>query len=174
VLLVSVSIFCGLAQNLKADDLFSKYTDFKLSSPYIEILKDNLFLMDVGGAVIITHSSGTNLVMSIGCAEMREPTTPKEKMRRRNVARIRAISEFAKSTHPVKIYSCESFSNQFVTKSNEGEETEQFSSEYSEKIRTEVSGHLQGLPIVGSWISKEDGLFYIAIGGFIYNKNSME
>lgn len=123
------------------------------------ILHRNPFFMETGGAKIIRMADGGVLAIAIGMIDASKPKTMRKKM-----AENRARSALVSEAHGIRTYTSSTYSEKVKTHLSGDKEATELFEESSETIISESAGWAPGLPVVGSWILKDDGQFCVAIG----------
>ena len=145
--------------------------DISVEPEFEPFLRAHPFLVENGGAVVVRFPGGTNLVLSIGTTDLR-PTSPQETLRRRTVARQKALAALSAEVHGVRVYSATTLFDQTTVRIDaNGVETATSLSESLEMTRSETAGWLPGLPVVATWTNPSLGLYYLALGGWHPPKN---
>ena len=144
----------------------AEFADVRVEDAFEPFFRANAFLMENGGAKIVRFPGGTNLVIGIGATELRADS-PQETLRRRTVARQKALAALSAEVHGIRVYSSSTlFDETTVRLDTNGVETATSLSESLEMTRTETAGWLPGLPVVATWTNPSQDLFYLAIGGW--------
>ena len=144
----------------------AEFADVRVDEGFEPFFRSNAFLMENGGAKIVRFPGGTNLVVGIGATDLR-PDSPKETMRRRTVARQKALAALSAEVHGVRVYSSATLFDQTAVRIDaNGAETATSLSESLETTRSETAGWLPGLPVVATWTNPSQGLFFLALGGW--------
>ncbi len=145
--------------------------DVSVVPEFESFLCANPFLMENGGATVVRFPGGTNLVLGIGTTDLR-PASPQETLRRRTVARQKALAALSAEVHGVRVYSATTLFDQATIRIyTNGVETATSLSESLEMTRSETAGWLPGLPVVATWTNPSLGLYYLALGGWHPPKN---
>lgn len=148
----------------------AQFSEVKFDNQQIaQFLHKNPFFMETGGAKIIRMADGRVLAIAIGMIDVSKPKTMRKKM-----AENRARSALVSSVHGVRTYTSSMYSEKAkIHVADDKEEAELFE-ESAETIVTESAGWAPGLPIVGSWILKEDEQFCVAIGEILSAERAKE
>lgn len=145
--------------------------DVSVEPEFEPFLRAHSFLMENGGATVVRFPGGTNLVLGIGTTDLR-PASPQETLRRRTVARQKALAALSAEVHGVRVYSATTLFDQTTIRIyTNGVETATSLSESLEMTRSETAGWLPGLPVVATWTNPSLGLYYLALGGWHPPKN---
>lgn len=133
---------------------------------FIPILTAHPFLMQEGGAMFLRLPGGTNILFAVGQTDMRNTSKPaQEAIRRRRVAEAKARKAIAESLHSIRVSTFLQLTEKTVVRRNgEVEESVEDLEELLEKSESEISGWIPGLPVVGTWILENDGIFCLAVG----------
>lgn len=137
-----------------------KFAEVKFDNDEIaEFLHGHPFFMEVGGVKVIRLADGRVLAIAIGMIDMAKPKTMRKKMAE-NRARTALVSE----VHGIRTYTSSKHSELVETHVDGDDENAELFEESNETIISESAGWAPGLPIVGSWILKNDDQFCVAIG----------
>lgn len=118
------------------------------------------FLMETGGAKIVRLADGMALVISIGMTD-----AAKSPLARRTVAEQKARAALVTAANGVRVYTETRLVEATTVIATNGVESSAVEfSESTERICSESSGWLPGLPVLGTWTLKDEGLFCLAIG----------
>lgn len=117
------------------------------------------FFMESGGVKIVRLADGRVLAIAIGMIDATKPKTIRKKM-----AGDRAISALVSAVHGIRTYTSSKYSEKVKTQIVDEEESSELFEESNEVIISESAGWALGLPIIGSWILKDDEQFCVAIG----------
>ena len=140
--------------------------DVSVEPEFEPFLRAHPFLMENGGATVVRFPGGTNLVLGIGTTDLR-PASPRETLRRRTVARQKALAALSAEVHGVRVYSATTLFDQTTVRvDTNGVETATSVSESLETTRAETAGWLPGLPVVATWTNPSLGLYCLAVGGW--------
>lgn len=144
----------------------ASFADVSAEPAFEPFLRANPFLMANGGANVVRFPGGTNLVLGIGMTDLR-PVSPQETLRRRTVARQKALAALSAEVHGVRVYSTAAFFDQTTVRIDTNcVESATSVSESLETTRSETAGWLPGLPVVATWTNPSLGLYYLAVGGW--------
>ncbi len=140
--------------------------DISVEPQFERFLRASPFLMENGGATVVRFPGGTNLVLGIGTTDLR-PASPQETLRRRTVARQKALAALSAEVHGVRVYSATTLFDQMTVRvDTNGVETATSVSESLETTRSETAGWLPGLSVVATWTNPSQELFFLAVGGW--------
>ncbi len=140
----------------------NRFQNVNLDSAYASALLGQPLLMETGGANVLTTIDGVRMVVSVGTAEIRE-SSPRESIRQRKVAQTRAegqLVSWLKSRVNVQTTMKEKV---FVIQDDSGVTTIA-SESFEEIIRESAEGVISGLQPIGTWTSKDNQIFYLAVG----------
>ena len=147
-----------------------KFSEVKFDNDEIaDFLHGHPFFMEVGGVKVVRLADGRVLAIAIGMIDAAKPKTIRRKM-----AENRARSALVSEVHGIRTYTSSKYSEQVKTRVAGGEETPELFEESGETIISESAGWAPGLPIVGSWILKDDGQFCVAIGELMTAERAKE
>lgn len=165
VAVASIAALGFPASAVPAND-FPNISNANIEVSFDPILRDHPFLMQEGGAMFLHLPGGTNVLFSIGMTDRRKTGKPTaEAMRQRRVAEEKAKKAIAESIHGihVKIF-VQTRETTVIQRKGDTEEVLEDLTEIFEKSESDVSEMILGLPVVGTWILKEDDTFCLAIG----------
>ncbi|MBP5641385.1 MAG: hypothetical protein J6X55_18050 [Victivallales bacterium] len=140
----------------------NRFQNVNLDSAYASALLAEPLLMETGGANVLTAIDGARMVVSVGIAEIRKPSS-QESIRQRKVAQTRAegqLVSWLKSRVNVQTTMKEKV---FVIQDDSGVTTIA-SESFEEIIRESAEGVISGLQPIGTWTSKDNQIFYLAVG----------
>lgn len=146
-----------LTANLQWPENFSEVKFY--NAEIATFINQHLFLMEVGGPKVVRLADGRVLAVSIGMIDVAKPKSMRKKM-----AENRARSALVSAIHGIRTYTSSKYAEQATTHVSGEEEKAELLEESSETIISESAGWAPGLPVVGSWILNDDGLFCVAIG----------
>ena len=135
---------------------------------FAPILEAHPFLMQEGGAMFLRLPGGTNVLFAVGQTDLRNSPKPaQEALRRRRVAEAKARKAVAESLHAIRVSTfVQTTEKTVVVRKGDEEEVVEDLSELLERSASEVSGLIPGLPVVGTWVLEDDGIFCLAVGRF--------
>jgi len=145
---------------------FESFSSVKIEEQFSPFFRANQLLMELAGARIIKFDDGSKLLMAVGCTDVRD-NSPKEQLRRITVCRAKAQGAFAAEQSGVKVSTCAKFTEKTLVSVANGEEKGVSLSESMEMTESEAKAIIPGLPVIGTWMSKDGKMFYLAIGKII-------
>ena len=140
-----------------------KFKHVQIENDFRDFLTANPLLMEMAGAKVVRFEDGSRLLLAVGYTEAR-PDSPQERMRRIRVAQSRAQAALAAEQKGVLVATSSSFSEKSVITIVNGVESGMSVSETLETTASRTRGIILGLPVIGTWMSEDEGLFYLAIG----------
>ena len=140
----------------------NRFQNVNFDSAYASALLAEPILMETGGANVLTTIDGTRMVVAVGTAEIRA-SSPRESIRQRKVAQARAEGQLVswvksrvntRTTITEKVFAIQDGSGATTITSDSFEEI----------VRESAEGVISGLQPIGTWTSKDNQIFYLAIG----------
>jgi hypothetical protein len=119
--------------------------------------------LESGGAKIFKLRDGSVWVVSIGSTKA-NPASGSELVRRRTVARVKAQAHAVAEINGTEVKATVVATTKDKTTISNGAETGFSEETLDETIVTSARGALQEMQPVGSWMNKENSVFFMAIG----------
>lgn len=144
-----------------------------VDAAFAPILRENIFLMEQGGAKFIQLPGGTNVLFAVGMTDIRPnaPNPAQEKIRQRTVADSKARKAVAEAIHGIHVYSFIQTTEQTIFhRRGDVEEVIEDLTELLERSESQTRGLIPGLPVVATWTIQNDGIFCLAIGRIFSQK----
>ena len=142
---------------------FDSFSNVQIEGQFQPFLAANPLLMEMTGAKVVKFEDGSRLLLAVGCTDVR-PNSPQEQMRRRTVTRSKAQAQLTSELVGVQVSTSSKFSEQTMITVENGAEKGISLSESLEITESRAKAIIPGLPVIGTWMSKDGGLFYLAIG----------
>ena len=142
---------------------FDSFSNVQIEDQYRPFLAANPLLMEMAGAKVIKFEDGSRLLLAVGCTDVRA-NSPQEQMRRRTVGRAKAQAQLTSELAGVQVTTSSKFSEQSVITTENGVERGVSLSESLETTESQAKAIIPGLPVIGTWMSKDGSLYYLAIG----------
>lgn len=142
---------------------FDSFSNVQIEESFRPFLAANPLLMEITGAKVVKFEDGSRLLLAVGCTDVR-PNSPQEQMRRRTVGRAKAQAQLTSELAGVQVSTSSKFSEQSAITVENGVEKGISLSESLEITESRAKAIIPGLPMIGTWMSKDGGLFYLAIG----------
>jgi hypothetical protein len=141
----------------------SKYSDLKIDKEFLPMLATMPLQMELGGAKLFRGENGSIWIVSIGMTDARQATSG-ELLRRQTVAKDKAQANAVAALDGESVKAVASLKDKVVTGIENGVENAVSEETLKEAIVSEARGLIKGMPVVGSWLSLDGKLFYVAIG----------
>lgn len=116
-----------------------------------------------GGAKIFKLQDGSLWLVSIGSTVVK-PSSSSEVLRRRTVAKAKAQGNAVAELNGTEVKTTTVMTTSDKITTQNGVETGTSRETLDETIVTAARGVIKEMPVVGSWMNKEQTLFFIAIG----------
>ena len=142
---------------------FDSFSNVQIEDSFRPFLAANPLMMEMAGAKVVKFEDGSRLLLAVGCTDAR-PNSPQEQMRRRTVGRAKAQAQLTTELAGVHVSTSSKFSEQSVITVENGVENGISLSESLEVTESKAKAIIPGLPVIGTWMSNDGGLFYLAIG----------
>ena len=138
-----------------------------IDTAFEPILRENIFLMEQGGAKFIHLPGGTNAIFAVGMTDIRTdaPNPVQEKLRQRTIADSKARKAVAEAIHGIHVYSFVQTTERTIAHRRvDLEEVIEDLTELLERSESQTRGLIPGIPVVATWTMPDEGLFCLAIG----------
>ena len=146
-------------------EVADRFQNVEIEAAFVPLLLGSPLLMEGGEARMLITPDGRRAMVSVGTAEIRNRSA-KDQLRQRKVAQTRAVRQlvlWCQSHVTAKNIMTES-----TVVSTDGENTAvEETARYDEITTEEAEGIVKGLPVIGTWTSKDGQVFYLAIGEFL-------
>ena len=143
-----------------------RFHDVQIEAAYAMALLDSPILMMNGDDVkVMTDADGRRMIISVGKAEIRN-TSAKDRIRQIKAAQMRAIRQLLLWTESHITTKSTMTEQTIVTKTGNETHVDEIET-YQEITKEEADGVVKGLPTIGTWTSKDNQIFYLAIGSFL-------
>jgi hypothetical protein len=143
-----------------------RFHDVQIEAAYAMALLDSPILMMNGDDVkVMTDVDGRRIIVSVGKAEIRN-TNAKDRIRQIKAAQMRATRQLLLWTESHITTKSTMTEQTIVTKTGNETHVDEIET-YQEITKEEAEGVVKGLPTIGTWTSKDNQIFYLAIGSFL-------
>lgn len=143
-----------------------RFHDVQIEAAYAPALLASPILMTNGDDVkVMTDINGRRMIISVGKAVIRNENA-KDKIRQIKAAQMHALQRlllWTESHITTKITMTE---QTIVSKTGNETHVDEIET-YQEITKEEAEGVVKGLPTIGTWTSKDNQIFYLAIGSFL-------
>jgi hypothetical protein len=160
-LVVAVSL-C-VRQATADDSLLSNLKAFQVEKEFRVFLEAMPVQVEAGGAKVFTLQDKSVWLVSVG-ATATMPPSPQEALRRRLVSRKKAESSALEELNGVNVKATTLLTTSDSVATVKGVEVASSETKLDESILTEAKGLLKGARPVGTWLNKDESLFFTAIG----------
>lgn len=140
-----------------------KFSEVFVSENFKPYLFSNPMLMETAGAKIIRLSNGQSLIISVEFVELGD-NFKASILEAKNKCEIKARANILGQTKGYKIYRTETLEEKTEIRLDNSIEQGKSLSTYTNIIKSETSGIIKGMEVIGTWKSKDKLLFYLAIG----------
>ena len=140
-----------------------KFSEVSVSENFKPYLFSNPMLMETAGAKIIRLSKGQSLIISVEFVELGDMFKASI-LEAKNKCEIKARANILGQTKGYKIYRTETLEEKTEIRLDNSIEQGKSLSTYTNIIKSETSGIIKGMEVIGTWKSKDKLLFYLAIG----------
>lgn len=140
-----------------------KFSEVSVSENFKPYLFSNPLLMGTAGAKIIRLSNGQSLIISVEFVELGD-NFKASILEAKNKCEIKARANILGQTKGYKIYRTETLEEKTEIRLDNSIEQGKSLSTYTNIIKSETSGIIKGMEVIGTWKSKDKLLFYLAIG----------
>ncbi len=140
-----------------------KFSEVSVSENFKPYLFSNPLLMETAGAKIIRLSNGQSLIISVEFVELGD-NFKASILEAKNKCEIKARANILGQTKGYKIYRTETLEEKTEIRLDNSIEQGKSLSTYTNIIKSETSGIIKGMEVIGTWKSKDKFLFYLAIG----------
>lgn len=140
-----------------------KFSEVSVSENFKPYLFSNPLLMETAGAKIIRLSNGQSLIISVEFVELGD-NFKASILEVKNKCEIKARANILGQTKGYKIYRTETLEEKTEIRLDNSIEQGKSLSTYTNIIKSETSGIIKGMEVIGTWKSKDKLLFYLAIG----------
>ena len=140
-----------------------KFSEVSVSENFKPYLFSNPLLMETAGAKIIRLSNGQSLIISVEFVELGD-NFKASILEAKNKCEIKARANILGQTKGYKIYRTETLEEKTEIRLDNSIEQGKSLSTYTNIIKSETSGIIKGMEVIGTWKSKDKLLFYLAIG----------
>lgn len=159
--LALLTFLLGYLQTLAAT--FEDLSQLELEPQFRSLLAAMPVQLESGGAKIFKLQDGSVWIVSIGSTKA-DPASGSELVRRRTVARVKAQAHAVAEINGTEVKATVVVATKDKTTISNGAETGSSVETLDEKIITSARGTLQEMQQVGSWMNKENSVFFMAIG----------
>ena len=143
-----------------------RFHDVQIEAAYAMALLDSPVLMINGDDVkVMTDVDGRRMIVSVGKAEIRN-TSAKDRIRQIKAAQMRATRQLLLWTNSHVTTKTIMTEQTIVSKTGNETHVDEIET-YQEITKEEAEGVVKGLPTIGTWTSKDNQIFYLAIGSFL-------
>jgi hypothetical protein len=140
-----------------------KFSEVSVSENFKPYLFSNPLLMETAGAKIIRLSNGQSLIISVEFVELGD-NFKASILEAKKKCEIKARANILGQTKGYKIYRTETLEEKTEIRLDNSIEQGKSLSTYTNIIKSETSGIIKGMEVIGTWKSKDKLLFYLAIG----------
>lgn len=140
-----------------------KFSEVSVSENFKPYLFSNPLLMETAGAKIIRLSNGQSLIISVEFVELGD-NLKSTILEAKNKCEIKARANILGQTQGYKIYRSQTLEEKTEIRLDNSIEQGKSLSTYTDIIKSETSGIIKGMEVIGTWKSKDKLLFYLAIG----------
>jgi hypothetical protein len=143
-----------------ADEPFS---DVEIDKPFDRYLKSDRLLMEVTGAKVINEKSGAKVLLAVASTVLKN-SSAEERLRAEKVCRVKALAAMVAEQKGVMVCHTESLNEKTTIIIDDKGESGNSVSELLQMTKTKVEGITKDMPVIGRWKSKDEDVFYLAIG----------
>ncbi len=160
--LIGCSVLCLF--DATADDVpLSGLRALQVENEFRAFLAAMPVQVEAGGAKVFTLQDKSVWLVSVG-ATATMPPSPQEALRRRLVSRKKAESSALEELNGVNVKATTLLTTSDSVATVKGVEVASSETKLDESILTEAKGLLKGARPVGTWLNKDESLFFTAIG----------
>lgn len=163
--LLSLVVLLACQQNSFAGD----FSQVKIKQPFKKYLTGKPLLMETSGTTIIQLKNDRVMVFSVASKVLKNESA-KERLMAERICQVKSFAYLVGEQRGVKVFHTETVNDKTVIVIENGKETAKSVSEYLEVTKLKIEGTAKGLPIVGTWRSKDNQIYYLAIGAILDKK----
>jgi hypothetical protein len=142
------------------------FKDVEISEPFRPLLTSNRLLMEATGATVIDCGNGKAAVIGVASTVLKDSSSM-EKLRAQRVCRVKALAYVVGEKEGVQVARVEKLEERTRIVIEGNKEFALSVSDLLQVTRTKVEGIARDMPVIGSWKSKDGGIFYLAIGAYV-------
>lgn len=157
----TVFIFCSRLGGQDFDS--TQYRKLVVEKEFRPMLAAIPVQMETGGAKIFKLTDGTLWLLTIGTTTVK-PETATELLRRHTVTKAKALANAVAELNGTQVKSTTILTTKDKVIVHEGVVSGNTEEVLNETIVTEAKGSVKGLPVIGSWMSKNGEMYFLALG----------
>lgn len=149
-----------------------EFSDVKIEEDFKPYLLSNKLLMEISGAKIIKLEKGKTLVLAVGSVVLKDDK-PKTRIDAEKICKTKALASVVGEKYGVNVFNTQTLNESTQITLDNNQEKVKSVSDFLEITKSQTSGMVKGMPPVGSWMSKDRTVFYVAIGVFLDKKGEI-
>ena len=156
-------LVCLLLALAPADAIDDKFRDVTLDKAFAPYLRGNVLLMEVAGAKVVRLKNGRRVVIGIGSYVLKDKSA-RTRIDAEKVCKVKALAAIVGEREGVQVAHEEKVADKTVIVIDDKGEKGKSVSEVMSITRTKTQGMVKGMSVVGTWLSKDGSVLYLAIG----------
>ena len=157
---------CGTAL---ASQLTNRFATVDISPPFDEYLAAKPLLMEYAGATVIKLKDGRMVILSVASTTVNN-NSAKDRLRMQKVCKSKALANLVAEAKGIQVAYASKVEDRTQVTVENGKETGKSIEDVLEVSETTVEGLVANLPVVGTWYSKDQSVFYLAVGVILDKK----
>lgn len=149
-----------------------EFSDINIEEDFKPYLLSNKLLMEITGSKVIRLEKGKSLVLSVGSVVLTD-NKAKTRIDAEKVCKSKALAYVVGEKYGVNVFNSQTLAEATQITLDNNQEKGKSVSEFLEITKSQTSGMVKGMPPVGSWMSKDKTVFYVAIGVFLDKKGEI-